>query len=84
MSKAFAEDLMYSYRHELPISIIRPSIIVCAENEPEPGYIQGTQVKFKFNQSVLKLCLILFSTTGNDWYDSWSNIRDDKNYIDGS
>lgn len=81
MSKAFTEDLMYSYRNELPMTIIRPSIIVAAENEPEPGFIQGLQVKFKLNQ-FLSFVFKNKSILGNDWYDSWTDIRGNKNFVD--
>jgi nucleoside-diphosphate-sugar epimerase len=44
MSKAFAEELIYKYGFKLPVAIVRPSIIVGAFMEPEPGYVQGFQV----------------------------------------
>jgi Male sterility protein len=51
MSKAIAEDLVYSYRDKLAISIVRPSAIGCSYMEPEAGFVQGFQVSlhlFKF------------------------------------
>lgn len=44
MSKAIAEDMIYGYKHKLPIAIARPSIIVSAIAEPEIGFTQGLQV----------------------------------------
>lgn len=44
MSKAFAEELINYYGNKLPVVIVRPSIIVGAYVEPEPGFVQGYQV----------------------------------------
>ncbi|XP_063898587.1 fatty acyl-CoA reductase 1 [Helicoverpa armigera] len=38
-TKALAEDLVRSHLEELPIFVVRPSIIVCAKKEPYPGWI---------------------------------------------
>jgi nucleoside-diphosphate-sugar epimerase len=46
MSKAFAEELICNYSFKLPVAIVRPSIIVGAFNEPQPGFVQGLQVKY--------------------------------------
>jgi alcohol-forming fatty acyl-CoA reductase len=66
MSKAIAEDLVMSYCKKFPIAIVRPSIIVTSCNEPEPGFIQGFQVKLKNSQLFLdfKLLLLIQSTGG--------------------
>lgn len=38
-TKALAEQLIEEEREELPISIVRPSIVVAAHEEPTPGWI---------------------------------------------
>lgn len=43
LSKALAEDVVYSYRKTLPIVILRPSLVWSAVNEPCEGYIEGMQ-----------------------------------------
>jgi nucleoside-diphosphate-sugar epimerase len=44
MSKSFAEELIYKYGFKLPVAVVRPSIIVGAFQDPQPGYVQGFQV----------------------------------------
>lgn len=46
ISKAFAEELVYSYKEKLPIVIVRPSIVISAAQEPEEGFVEGFQVRF--------------------------------------
>lgn len=58
MSKAFAEELVYEYRSKLPVAVVRPSVIVCAVDEPEPGFVQGFQV-CKYNFLIL---IIIYKT----------------------
>jgi nucleoside-diphosphate-sugar epimerase len=44
MSKAIAEDLVYSYRDKLAITIVRPSVVCSSHLDPEEGFIEGFQV----------------------------------------
>lgn len=41
LSKALAEDIVYSYRTKFPIVIIRPSSVWYAMEEPFKGFIEG-------------------------------------------
>jgi len=41
LSKALAEDIVYSYRNKLPIVVLRPSNVTAAVNEPYAGYYDG-------------------------------------------
>lgn len=40
-TKGLAEQICYDYRHELPLVIFRPSIVINTENEPIPGWIEN-------------------------------------------
>ena len=37
LSKAYAEDVVYSYRKKFPVVISRPSIVISAWKQPYPG-----------------------------------------------
>jgi alcohol-forming fatty acyl-CoA reductase len=41
LSKALAEDVVYSYREKFPIVIIRPSFVWGAMKEPLEGFVEG-------------------------------------------
>ncbi|KAG5584068.1 hypothetical protein H5410_044502 [Solanum commersonii] len=43
-TKAIGEMMINSMRHEIPILILRPSIITSSYKEPFPGWIQGYRV----------------------------------------
>lgn len=43
LTKSIAEQIVYEYSHKLPISIIRPSIVTCAIEEPYPGWVDNIQ-----------------------------------------
>lgn len=36
-----AEQIAQDYHHKLPITIVRPSIVTCAESEPFPGWVDN-------------------------------------------
>lgn len=40
-TKALAESLIMSERDDLPVSIVRPSIVTCAWKEPIPGWVDN-------------------------------------------
>ncbi|XP_075159063.1 fatty acyl-CoA reductase wat-like [Haematobia irritans] len=40
-TKCLAEHIIYDYRHKLPGSIFRPSIVVSSHEEPFPGWIDN-------------------------------------------
>ncbi|XP_065078009.1 fatty acyl-CoA reductase wat-like [Ochlerotatus camptorhynchus] len=40
-TKGLAEQICYDYRHELPLVIFRPSIVINTELEPMPGWIEN-------------------------------------------
>lgn len=41
LSKGLAEDVAYMYRDEIPIVVIRPSIVFNAISEPMAGWVEG-------------------------------------------
>lgn len=41
LSKALAEDIIYSYHKKIPIAVMRPSLVWFAVEEPFKGYISG-------------------------------------------
>ncbi|EFH54361.1 hypothetical protein ARALYDRAFT_324181 [Arabidopsis lyrata subsp. lyrata] len=43
-TKAMGESIIHSKRGDLPVVIIRPSIIESSYNEPSPGWIQGIRM----------------------------------------
>lgn len=43
LTKSIAEQIVLTYSNKLPISIVRPSIVTAAYNEPYPGWIDGIQ-----------------------------------------
>jgi nucleoside-diphosphate-sugar epimerase len=71
MSKAFAEELIYKYGLKLPVAVVRPSIIVGAFQDPQPGYVQGYQVNKKnvFHLHVDSKVKILFRVRQAFWLD---------------
>lgn len=40
-TKSLAEHVVSDYRHQLPIMIFRPSIVICSIEEPFPGWIDN-------------------------------------------
>nr|XP_019541935.2 fatty acyl-CoA reductase wat-like [Aedes albopictus] len=40
-TKGLAEQICFDYRHELPLVIFRPSIVINTETEPMPGWIEN-------------------------------------------
>ncbi|CAI6367905.1 unnamed protein product [Macrosiphum euphorbiae] len=42
-TKALAENIISTNENQLPISVFRPSIIGCAQSEPEPGWMNSMQ-----------------------------------------
>lgn len=42
-TKSIAEQIVNSYRHLIPIAIVRPSIVTAAHREPYPGWIDNIQ-----------------------------------------
>lgn len=43
LTKALAEDIVYSYREKFPIVIIRPSLVWGSVKEPLEGFVEGMQ-----------------------------------------
>ena len=41
LSKILAEDLIHSYKDKIPAIISRPSIVISAWQEPQPGWIES-------------------------------------------
>lgn len=39
-TKAMAESLLQKYKHQLPIAVARPAIVLCCINEPVPGFTE--------------------------------------------
>lgn len=40
-TKALAEDLLQKFKHDLPIAVVRPAIVLCSLQEPMPGYTES-------------------------------------------
>ncbi|KAJ0092803.1 hypothetical protein Patl1_26288 [Pistacia atlantica] len=43
-TKAMGETVIYKNRGEIPVAIIRPSVIESSFKEPSPGWIQGIRI----------------------------------------
>ncbi|MBM3264662.1 MAG: SDR family oxidoreductase [candidate division Zixibacteria bacterium] len=44
LTKAMGEQLIVSHRGELPVGIIRPSIVESSLSDPDPGWVEGLKV----------------------------------------
>ena len=55
MSKAIAEDLVINYPTEVPVVVVRPSIITSSYADPEAGFVEGFQVKTRSHHEIFLL-----------------------------
>lgn len=93
MSKAIAEDLVYSYRDKFLVAVVRPSIIVSCNKEPSAGYLEGKQVQFNVLVEAVDSDFVHFLVLGCKWSnrirDDWTESflvdqKENKNWFDTS
>ena len=56
-TKAMGEMLLNSMRGDIPVVIIRPSVIESSIKEPLPGWIQGIKYFFNLHKNIFSLKL---------------------------
>lgn len=77
-TKSLAEVLVQKYRNDLPIAVVRPAIVLCAQNEPIPGfteYLHGPNglshagasgfIRVMLCKGTLKTCYVPVDFVGN-------------------